>query len=273
MLGDVLAARGRQLVGVLDHLLERAVLPDQLAGGLVADARDAGDVVRGVALEADEVGNLLGPDPVARLDALRRVDVDVRDPARRHHQRHVVGDELERVAVGGDDGRLDPRLVGLRRERGDDVVRLPALELEVAVAERLDDRPEVRELLAQEIRHRPALRLVVLRDGGAVHGPGVPGDGDALRLVVGEELEEHVREAEQRVRREALARRQLLGQREEGAVGEVVAVDEEELAVARGRVVDLELLAGQESSASGQRYRPAAMRGVEIQPFSDETRR
>jgi hypothetical protein len=36
-------------------------------------------------------------------------------------------------------------------------------------------------------------------------------DRDALRPVVGQELEEHVREAEQRVRREALARRQLSG--------------------------------------------------------------
>ena len=39
-----------------------------------------------------------------------------------------------------------------------------------------------------------------------------------------------------------VARRELLGQREERAVGEVVAVDEEELGVARGRVVELELL-------------------------------
>ena len=58
---------------------------------------------------------------------------------------------LEGVAVGRDHRRLHPRLVGARRERGDHVVGLPALELEVAVAERLDDRPEVRELLAQEV--------------------------------------------------------------------------------------------------------------------------
>ena len=50
---------------------------------------------------------------------------------------------------------------------------------------------------------------------------------------------------EQRVRRQALGRRELLRQREERAVGEVVAVDEEELGVARGRVVELELLACQ----------------------------
>ena len=148
-LDHVLLARRRELVRVRDHLLDRAVLRDQLPGGLVADAGDAGDVVGGVALQPDEVRNLLGLDAVARLDALGRVDLHVADAARRHHQRDVVGDELERVAVGRDDGRLDARLVGARRERRDHVVRLPALELEVAVAERLDDRAEVRELLAR----------------------------------------------------------------------------------------------------------------------------
>ena len=244
-LRQVLLARRRQLLDVLEHVLERAVLRDELAGGLVPDAGDAGDVVGRVALEPDEVGDLLGPDPVARLDALGRVDVDVAHAARRHHQADVLRDELERVAVGRDDARLDPGLVGARRERRDHVVRLPALELEVAVAERLDDRPQVRELLAEQVRHRPAAFLVddVGRLGlrRAVHRPRVPGDRDALRPVVGEELEEHVREAEQRVGREALARRELLGQREERAVGEVVAVDEEELGVARGRVVEVEL--------------------------------
>ena len=48
-------------------------------------------------------------------------------------------------------------------------------------------------------------------------------------------------EAEQRVRREALRRRELLGQREERPVREVVAVDEEEPRLARRPVVELEL--------------------------------
>ena len=228
-----------------DHLLERAVLGDELARGLVADPRDPGDVVRGVALEPDEVGHLVGPHAVAQLDALRRVDVDVRDAARRHHQCHVLRTELERVAVGRDDAGLDARFVGARRDRRDHVVRLPALELEVPVAERLDDRPEVRELLAQEVRHRLAALFVDhvdrLGDGGAVHRARVPGDRDPAGLVVGEELEEHVAEPEQRVRRHSVARRELLGQREERPVGEVVAVDEEQLCVANGAVVELEL--------------------------------
>ena len=90
-LRQVLLPRGRLLLRVLEHRLERAVLRDQLPGRLVADARDAGDVVRGVALQPDEVRNLIGPDPVARLDALRRVDLHVADAARRHHQADVLG--------------------------------------------------------------------------------------------------------------------------------------------------------------------------------------
>ena len=254
VLGDRPRACRRELARVLDDVLERAVLRDELAGRLVADARDAGDVVARVALEPDEVRDLVGPDAVARLDALRRVDLDVRDAARGHHQADVLGDELERVAVGRDDARLDARLVRLRRERRDDVVGLPALELEVLVPERLDDRPEVRELLAQEVRHRPPLGLVLGVDLLAVHRPRVPGDRDAARPVVREQLEEHVREAEQRVRRLAVGRLQLLGEREERAVREVVAVDEEELGVACRPVVEHELLAGQRLRAHLQLY-------------------
>jgi hypothetical protein len=83
------------------------------------------------------------------------------------------------------------------------------------------------------------VELVVRRDFLAVYGRHVPRDGDAFRLVVGEKLEEHVREAEQRVGRETLGRGELLGQREVGPVREVVPVDQEELGLARRRVVEL----------------------------------
>ena len=103
VLAHGLAAGRRQVVGVRDHLLERAVLRDQLARGLVPDPGDPRDVVRGVPLEPDEVRHLVGAHAVAQLDALGRVDVDVGDPARGHHQRDVLAAELERVAVGRDD--------------------------------------------------------------------------------------------------------------------------------------------------------------------------
>ncbi len=189
-----------------DDLVERAVLGDELARGLVADPGDARDVVARVALEPDEVRDLVGPDPIPGLDALRRVDLDVRDSPRGHHQADVLGDELERVAVGRDDARLHSRLVRPGRERGDDVVGLPALELEVPVPEGLDDRTEVRELLAEQVGHRAAVGLVLGGDLLAMDGPRVPGDRDAAGLVVGQQLEEHVREAEESVRRLAVGR-------------------------------------------------------------------
>ena len=164
VLGDRSRARRGEVARVLEHRLERAVLGDELARGLVPDAGDARDVVARVPLEADEVRHLIRAHAVAGLHALRRVDVHVRDAARRHHQRDVLGDELERVAVRRDDAGLDPRLVRLRRERRDHVVRLPALELEVHVPERLHDRPEVRELLAQQVGHRRAAPTCTRRE-------------------------------------------------------------------------------------------------------------
>jgi hypothetical protein len=103
----------------------------------------------------------------------------------------------------------------------------------------------VRELLAEKIRHRAAAFLVRLRDLRAVRRPRVPGDRDAARAVVGEQLEEHVREAEERVRRLPVGGLQLLGQREVGAVGEIVAVHEEKVGSLDRPVVELQLLAGQ----------------------------
>ncbi len=161
VLGDRLRPRRRELGRMLDHALDRSVLRDQLSSGLVADTRDTRDVVARVAFQADEVGDLVGPDPVAGLYALGRVDLDVGDPARRHHQADVLRHELERVTVGRDDARLHSCLVRLRRERRDDVVGLPAFELEVLIAERLDDRAEMRELLAKKVRHRAAVGLVL----------------------------------------------------------------------------------------------------------------
>ena len=68
---------------LLEHGLEVAEALQQVGGGLVADARDAGDVVARVALEADEVGDQLRRDAVAVDHALAVVDLRVGDAAAR----------------------------------------------------------------------------------------------------------------------------------------------------------------------------------------------
>ena len=181
-------------------------------------------------------------DAVARLDALRRVHVDVGHAAGREQHGDVLGCELERVAIVRDHGRRDAGLLRPRGERADHVVGLVSLERDVAIAERLDERAEVRLLLAQQIGRRLAGGLVAGELREPVRRLLVPGHQHAFRPVVAEQAHQHVREAEQRVRREAVGRRELLRQRVVRAVAERVAVDQEELARARRRVVQVEVL-------------------------------
>ena len=82
------------------------------------------DVVRRVALERDVVEVLLGWEAEAFRDRLDVVAADVRDALDVEHHREPGPDELEEVAVGGDDHHLDPLVQGPERERGDRVVRL-----------------------------------------------------------------------------------------------------------------------------------------------------
>ena len=231
MLGQVLLALGAgDLVDAGEHALEVAEPLEQLGGGLVADAGDARDVVAGVALEADEVGDQLGRDAVAVDHALAVVDLRVGDPARGRHDPHALADELVRVAVAGHDHHGDAAAARLLDERGDHVVGLEALDGDVPVAERLDQRAQVRPLELEQVGPGGALGLVVGRDLLAARHPGVP-DHDGRHLaVVGEDLHEHRREAEDRVGGPAVGGRDRLREGEERAVGERVAVDQEQLA-------------------------------------------
>ena len=147
-----------------EHVLERAEALQQLGGGLVADARDAGDVVRRVALEAVEVGDQLGRDAVAVDDGLVVVDLRVGDAARGGHDPHAARPtswKASRSPVTTITGMpLALRALG---DRGDHVVGLEALDAHVAVAEGLDERLEVRPLLLEQVGPRRALGLVVRR--------------------------------------------------------------------------------------------------------------
>ncbi len=230
VLGQVLLAlRAADLVDRIEHLLERAEALEQVGGGLVADPGDAGDVVRGVALQPDQVGDELGRDPVALDHAVAVVDLRVGDPAGGRHHPHPVADQLVDVAVAGDDHHRDLRLARAPGQGRDQVVGLEALGLDVGEAEGLDGRRQVRPLLAQQVGPRLALRLVRLV-GDLAPGPaGVPGDDHRRRIVLGDDLRQHRGEPVDRVRRPPVGGRHVLGQGEERPVGEAVAVDQEEL--------------------------------------------
>ncbi len=217
------------LVDVLQHRFQRAELLQQLGRGFLADPGDAGDVVGGVAAQPHQVADQLRRHPVALFDRGAVVDLGLGDPARGAHHPHPLGDQLVGVAVAGHDHHLDPLLARLLDQRGDHVVGLVAVDLDVGVAEGLDQRHQVRPLLPQQIGARFALGLVEVISLLAAAPAGVPGDDHALRVVFVDDFHQHRGEAVDRVGRPPVAGPDRLGQGEEGAVGEAVAVDQEEL--------------------------------------------
>ena len=84
-----------------------AELADQLRRGLLADPRDARDVVGRVALERLVVDHLVGPQPEPLVDLRDVVHDRVLDAGSGRHQPDARRDELEHVEVDGDDRRLE----------------------------------------------------------------------------------------------------------------------------------------------------------------------
>ena len=118
-------------VGARDEPGEVAELPQPFRRGLRPDPGHAGQVVGGLADEGGEVAVALREHAVLGLDRLRGHPRDLRDPAHRVQQGGLRPDELEGVAVSGDDEHLHAGGDGLRGERGDDVVGLVAGDRDV----------------------------------------------------------------------------------------------------------------------------------------------
>ena len=232
MVGQVFLALGAaDLVDRVQHRLQGAEALQQVGGGLVTDSRYPRDVVAGVALEADEVRDELGRDAVAVDHPLAVIHARIGDAPRRGHDLDPLVDQLIGVAVAGHDHHLNRRVgdLGALGDRGDHVVGLKALDPQVAVAEGVDQRLQVRPLLLEQVRPARALRLVLGVDLLAAAVSPVPDHDGRLGAVVGEDLDQHRGEAEDRVGRHAGRGGDRLGQREERPVGEAVAVDQEEL--------------------------------------------
>ena len=118
-------------------------------------------------------------------------------------------------------------------QRGDHVVGLVALDGDVAGSRRPRRAGAGAATAGRAGRARRALRLVVGRDLLAPGQARVPDDDRRHLAVVGEDLHEHRREAEDRVGGPPVGRRDGFREREERAERERVPVDQEQLA--RGR--------------------------------------
>ncbi len=239
MLAELVAELRRgDLVQPREQRIQRLEVPDQLRRGLLADARDARDVVGRVALQGLVVDHLVGSQPEPLVDLRDVVHHGVLDAGPRRHQPDPWRHELEHVEVHRDDRRLEVvARIELLRDRPDDVVRFIALHLVDRDPERLDDLADLRELVAQVVRHPLASRLVVGVLLVAERRAGqVERDGEVVRLEVLEPAEDDAREAEGPVD-EVTAGRRERRKGEVSAVDQPVAVEQHQAFGGHGRSV------------------------------------
>ncbi len=131
VLAQRLALLAGDLVGVGDDVVEPVVLVDPLGGEAPPDPGDAGQVVGGLPHQRRELGVARRRHAVLVLDRRRSHPGQVGDAAHRVEHRGPVGDQLDGVAVAGEDQDLHVRVLErLGDERGDDVVGLVAVLLQ-----------------------------------------------------------------------------------------------------------------------------------------------
>ena len=209
---------------------------EQLRGRLVADARDARDVVRGVALQAEEVGDQLGRDAVAVDHRLAVVDLRVGDAAARGHHPHARLDQLEHVAVAGHDHHVDALLAWPAR-RAWRSRRRPRSPPRARSGSRTPPRAAAGAATARCSRSGRAaalglVLLVVLLAARTCRRPSTTSVALApysVRIFTSIEANPKIALVGSPARGG-----DRLGQREERPVGEAVAVDQEQLASVGG---------------------------------------
>ena len=213
--GGKLKAQIRTLAAVLQlfkelalHILGREIFIDPVQGpvfgqkvrcGLRPHPGHAGDVVRAVAHQGLEIDQADGGKAILLRKGRRIIERGVGLPALGDHELdpHVLVDELQAVAVAGDDDAVPARLAGFFGDGADDVVGLPAL---AGVDGDIHGRKHLLHhghLLGQLLRHAVAGGLVAVvaqvAEGGAVQ---IEGHTQAVGLLLGQHPVEDVQKAE-----------------------------------------------------------------------------
>ena len=226
-----------QLVRVLEQRLDRAVLLDQLRGGLLPHPGNTGDVVRRVALQRHVLEVLRRRHAEPLLHPGLVVQDDVGDPAAVEHHLDARAHELEEVTVRRHDHRVHTLLGGTHGEGADGVVRLVVDDPHHGNAKRVEhlvDQPELRREVRGCLGTTGLVVRVLLQPNG--RPAQVERHREEVGALVAEQLDQHRREAVDGVRDLPGAGGQCRRECEVRAVRERVPVQQEDpfAAVVRG---------------------------------------
>lgn len=163
-LGELFAHAGLdvQRIKVTVNVRHRAEAHEQILRRLFADARHAGDIVGAVAHECLEVDHADGVKAVLFTKALGRIFDRIRLPHAGLDVKDMgaVGDELQAVLIAGDDVARPTGGLAAARDRAEQVVGLPAGQLQPPHAHVVERLLEQWHLHGELLRHGLALRLV-----------------------------------------------------------------------------------------------------------------
>ena len=215
-------------VDVVDERLQRSVFGDPLRRRLLANSRDAGQVVARVAAQRGKVRILLGRQAVL-LDHSRRSEPgQFANAFTRVEHGDVVADQLQRIAVAGNDQHLVALFFGLCRQRGDQVVGFEARLSEYRNTQCRKDFLGDVDLPAELVGGGRAVGLVFRVSLGAERLPRHVERGSHVgRRFVAQQVDQHRGEPVHRVGGQpALSFEILRGQRVERAIRQRIAVQQ-----------------------------------------------
>ena len=146
------------------HAVQRAVFQQQRRRGFLSHARNARNIIGAVAHQALEVDEAQRRKAVFVAEDLLVIQRCRRLPAARGYELHtdVFVDELQAVAVAGDDHAVPARRAAPPAHRADHIVRLPALAGVDGDVHRAQHVLHERHLHRQLLRHGVARRLVAV---------------------------------------------------------------------------------------------------------------
>ena len=137
--GDLLALLSGNFADILQNVFHRSPLPDQFAGDLLADARDAGNIVRGIAPQRKDVAHQLRVvDAVLLADGLAVDDLDAALGAPLFVDAAVVAHQLAVILVGRHHIDVVTGFDTLLRKGSDHVVGLVTRHFENRNAHRVE---------------------------------------------------------------------------------------------------------------------------------------
>ena len=212
-------------------ILQAVVHLQPLGGGLRSDARDTRQIVAGLPHQRRQIWISSRGRKVPLLHGLRRHPGQIGDALTWIEHGDVVADQLERIAVAGADQHVEAGRLGLGRERADHIVGLEAFLFHVGDVEGLEHLLDQIELTFELVGSRGAVRLVLAVDLRAERmSRDVEGNAEVGRFLVSQHIDQHRGEPEHPIGVLAgLGREVLHRQREEGPIGNRVAVDQHQL--------------------------------------------